>query len=205
MSLSAQPTSEQLKEIIEDEKNTDKSAREVQEPVEDGEEVLDPENTSSVLDTVLNTINNEFEHLCLDEAVRLLNVRPIRQSTDDRVLGHKYSLPGLHESKFLAHQVWVIWFIVRRWVWDADMPGAVVADGMGLGKTCTSVAAAMLCKLVTEQVVMGLPLSILWGNSLEEWVILAHNDFPGIVGEEWEWHPLQRLNSVPHHPTGIQH
>jgi hypothetical protein len=31
MSPSAQLTSEQLKEIIEDEKNTDKSAREVQE------------------------------------------------------------------------------------------------------------------------------------------------------------------------------
>jgi len=46
MSLSAQLTSTQLKEIIEDEKNTDKSAREVQEQVEDGEEVLDPENTS---------------------------------------------------------------------------------------------------------------------------------------------------------------
>jgi hypothetical protein len=55
----------------------------------------------------------------------------------------------------------------------------------------------MLCKLVTEKVVMGLPLSILWGNALEEWVILAHNDFPGIVGEEREWYLLQRLNSVP--------
>jgi len=59
-----------------------------------------------------------------------------------------------------------------------------VADEMGLGKTFTSVAPAMLCKLVTETVVMGLPLSILWGNTLEEWVILAHNDFHGIVGEE---------------------
>jgi hypothetical protein len=38
--------------------------------------------------------------------------------------------------------------------------------------------------LVTEKVVMGLPLSILWGNTLEDFVILAHNDFPGIVGEE---------------------
>ena len=95
------------------------------------------------------------------------------------------------------------------------MPGALVADEMGLGKTFTSVAAAMLCKLVTEKVVMGLPLSILWGNTLEEWVILAHNDFPGIVGEEREWYPLQRLNyfrrrlleiqsTPPHrHPTLI--
>ena len=155
MSPSAQLTSEQLKEIIEDEKKTDQSAREVQEQVEDGEEVLDPDNTSSVLSTVLNTINNEFEHECLDEAVRLLNAHPIRQSTDDRVPGHKYSIPGLPGTKFLAHQVWAIWFIVRRWVWDADMPGALVADEMGLGKTFTSVAAAMICKLPTEKVVMG--------------------------------------------------
>jgi len=204
MSLSAQLTSEQLKEIIEDEKNTDKSAREVQEQVEDGEEVLDPENTSSVLNTVLDTINNEFEHECLDEAVRLLNACPIRQSTDDRVPGHKYSIPGLPGTKFFAHQVWAIWFIVWRWVWDADMPGALVADDMGLGKTFTSVAAAILCKLVTEKVVMGLPLSIVWGNTLEEWVRLAHNDFPGNVGEEREWYPLQRLNSVPRRLLEIQ-
>jgi hypothetical protein len=77
------------------------------------------------------------------------------------------------------------------------MPGALVAGEMGLGKTFTSVAAAMLCELVTEKAVIGLQLSILWGNTLEEWVILADNDYPGIVGEEWEWCPLQRLNSVP--------
>jgi len=197
MSPSAQLTSEQLKEIIEDEKKTNQSAGEVQEQVEDREEVLDPDNTSSVLSTVSNTINNEFEHECYDEAVRLQNAHQIRQSTDDRVPGHKYSIPGLPGTKFLAHQVWAIWFIVRRWVWDADMPGALVAYEMGLGKTFTSVAAAMLCKLLTEIVVMGLPLSIVWGNILEEWVILADNDFPGIVSEEREWYPLQRLNLVP--------
>ena len=67
------------------------------------------------------------------------------------------------------------------------MPGALVADEMGIGKTFTSVAVAMLCKLVTDKVEMVLPLSILWGNTLEECVILADNDFPGIVGEEREW------------------
>jgi len=172
--------------------------------VENGEEVLDPDITSSVLSTVLNTINNEFEHECLDEVVRLLNVHPIRQSTDDCIPGPKYSIPGLPGTKFLAYQVWDIWYIVRRWVWDADMPGALEVDEMGLGKTFTSVAEAMLCKLVTERVVMGLTLSILWGNTLEEWVIVAHKDFPGIVGEEWEWYPLQRLNSLPHHLLEIQ-
>jgi len=66
------------------------------------------------------------------------------------------------------------------------MPGVLVADEMGLGKIFTSVAAAMLCKLMTEQVAMGLQLSVLRGNTLEEWVILADNDFPGIVGDERE-------------------
>jgi len=204
MSLSAQHTSAQLKEIIEDEKNTDTSAREVQEEVEDGEEVLDPENTRSVPNTGLNTISNEFQYKCLDEADRLLNVRPICQSPEDRVPGHKYSIPGLPGTQMLAHQVWAIWFIVRRWFWDADMPEAPVADEMGVGKTFTLVAAAMLCKLVTEKVVMGLALFILWGNTLVEWVILAHNNFPGNVDEEQEWYPLQRFNSVPRHLLEIQ-
>jgi len=139
---------------------TDQVAREVQEEV-DGEEVLNPDNTRSLLSTVLNTIHNEFGHQCHDWAVRLLNAHHIRQSTDDRVAGQNYSIPGLPGTKCLAHQVWAIWFPVRRWVWDADMPGALVADEMGLGQTFTSVAVAMLCKLVPEKVVMGLPLSIL--------------------------------------------
>ena len=78
------------------------------------------------------------------------------------------------------------------------MAGALVVDEMGLGMTFTSVAAAMLCKLVTEKVVMGLPLPILWGNTIDKWEILARNNFPGIVSEEREWYPLQRLNSEPH-------
>jgi hypothetical protein len=35
-------------------------------------------------------------------------------------------------------------------------------------------------------------------------VILARKDFPGIVGEEREWYPLQRLNSVSHRLLEIQ-
>jgi hypothetical protein len=127
--------------------------------VEDGEEVLDSANTSSVLNPGFSTINNEFEPECLDKAVRLLNAHPVCQTTDDCVPSHKYSIAGLPATEVLAHQWWVIWFIVRRWVSDADMPGALVADKMGLGKTFTSVGAAMLCILVTEKVVMGLPLS----------------------------------------------
>jgi len=95
MSPSAQLTLNQLKEIIEDKKKTDQYAREVQKQMEDREEVLDPDNTISVLSTVLKPIDNEFEHECLDETVRLLNVDRICQSTDDCIPGHKYSIPGL--------------------------------------------------------------------------------------------------------------
>jgi len=37
--------------------------------------------------------------------------------------------------KLLEHQVWAIWFLVRKWVCDVDMPGLQVADEMGLDKT----------------------------------------------------------------------
>ena len=84
------------------------------------------------------------------------------------------------------------------------MSGALLAEEMGLGTTFTSVGVAMLCKLVTEKVVMGLPLSILWWNTLEDWVILTHNDFPGIVSEERQWYPLQRLMRVPRRLLEIQ-
>jgi hypothetical protein len=203
MSQSAQLTSEQLKEIIEDEKKTNKGSRVVQEQV-DGEEDIDPDNTGSVLDMVLNTLNNEFEHKFLVETVRLLNAHPIRQSTDDHVPGHKYSIPGLPGTKFVAHQVWAIWFIRSRWVWDTDMPGALVAYEMGLAMTFTSVAAAIHCTLVMEKVVMGLPLSILRRYTLEERVNLAPNDFPRIIRDKRQWYPLRRQNSVPGRLLEIQ-
>jgi hypothetical protein len=79
------------------------------------------------------------------------------------------------------------------------MPGGLVADEMHLGKTFTSVAVAMLYKMVTETVVMAFPLSILSANTVAERVILVDNDFPSIFGEEREWYQRQRLNSIPRH------
>jgi len=107
VSPSEQLTLERLKEIIVDQKTSRKDAREVEEQV-DGEEVLDPDNSISLLSTVLITITNEFEHESLDEAVRLLNAHPIRQSIGDCIPGHKYSISGLPRTRFLAHQVWAI-------------------------------------------------------------------------------------------------
>jgi len=123
--------------------------------VENGKEVLDLDHGSSVLNTIPNTINNESEHEFLNEVIRLLNTHPIRQLKVDQVSGAKYTIPGLPRTKYLVHQVLAIWFIVRRSVWDSDMPGVLLSDTIGLGKTFTSVAVAMICKLQTEKVVMG--------------------------------------------------
>jgi hypothetical protein len=104
MSLSAQLILEQLKEFIENDETTDQDAREVQADV-NGEEVLDPDNTMSVLCTFFNTINNHFEHKSLDEAVRLLNTLTICQYTGNDVSGHKCSIPGLSGTNLRAYQV----------------------------------------------------------------------------------------------------
>jgi hypothetical protein len=87
MSPVAHLISEQLQEIVEDENTTDQGARQVQKQV-DGEEDLNPDNTSSVLSTVVDTINTEFEHDSLDAADKHLNAHLIHQSIDDHVLGH---------------------------------------------------------------------------------------------------------------------
>jgi len=105
--------------------------------------------------------------------------------------------PEIDASKFTLHIL-------------SDTPGVfqrlqyILLMKMGLGKTFTSVAAAMICKLLTEKVVMGLPLSILWGNTLDEWVDMVQNGFPGIIGEERAWYPLRRHNSVPRRLIEIQ-
>jgi hypothetical protein len=93
---------------------------------------------------------------------------------------------------------------VRKLVSDDDMPEAPVVDEMRLGKTFTLVAVGMLCKLVTQNIVMGLPQSIIWANTIEGWAIWGDNYFPSIVGEEREWYPLQRFNSVLHRLLKIQ-
>ena len=43
-------------------------------------EVLNPDDSSSVLNTVLNANNNNLTDECLEDAVRLLKARPIGKS-----------------------------------------------------------------------------------------------------------------------------
>jgi len=113
MGPSAPPTLEPRKEIIEDEMKTNKAATQVKEQVE-GEEVLNPDDTGSGLSTVLNTMNDGFQHASLDEGVRLLNALLIHQLIENWVPGKKDFSPGLPWTTFLAHMVLAIWFILSR-------------------------------------------------------------------------------------------
>jgi len=167
MSPSAQFTSEQVKEIIEDKKTTDQGAREVQDQVQNGEELLNPDNSSLVWNIGLNTINNKLEHMCLNVVVRLLDAHRIPELQADRVPGNMYSIPGMPGTKFLVHQVCTIPGNMRRWVRDTDMPGALAADEMGRGKTFTSVAVGIIYNLLTEKIVMGLPWTMLCDSTHE--------------------------------------
>ena len=184
MSPVAQHISVQLNEIIEEEKNTEKSVKVVQKNVEDGKDVFDPDDSCSVLNTVLNIINDKFEQEHLDKAARLHNDGPISQSIVDWVPGNMYPITGVPTTTNLAHQLWAIWFSMRRWVWDSDMPGVLVANEMGNGEIFTLLAAPIIWNLPTEKVVMRWWLSVLWGNTLEEWVNTVQNNYPGSIGKE---------------------
>jgi hypothetical protein len=63
-----------------------------------------------------------------------------------------YTLNQFPDVRFLAHQIWAIWFNVRRWIFDLDLPEVHLADEMGLGKTFTILAAALHAKSITDDV-----------------------------------------------------
>ena len=69
-----------------------------------------------------------------------------------------------------------------------------MADEMGIGKMLTLVAVAIICQLLTEEGVVELRLSIMYGNTLDEWLNMAQDKCLGSIGEAREWYPVQRLN-----------
>ena len=56
---------------------------------------------------------------------------------------------------------------------------------MGIGKMFASVAAAVTCKLLTENIDMELPQSIVLGMTLPEWVNMVQNNYHQIVSDDW--------------------
>ena len=75
---------------------------------------------------------------------------------------------------------------------------------MGLGNTCTSWAAAMICRLLSVMIDVGLLQSVLYMNTLDEWVKMAQSDCLRIIRKEQESFSLYRPISVPHQLDEIQ-
>jgi hypothetical protein len=75
----AQPTSKQLTVIIEDENMTNNGGMVVHKRLQHSEEVVNSVTISTIFNADLSAINKEFEYVCFDEAVRLLNAHTIRQ------------------------------------------------------------------------------------------------------------------------------
>ena len=73
----------------------------------------------------------------------------------------KYSLTLLPGTKLVACQIWIMWFTRWNWVHNSHVPDVLVTDKIDLCETFTSVKAAMICTMLTGNIVVGVPLSIL--------------------------------------------
>ena len=89
----------------------------------------------------------------------------------DQIRDMKYLLEPFTSVTFLAHKRWAIWFIVRRGVFDIELPGVLLADEMGLGKTFTVLAAALYTKVVSNELMSNkeYKLPFLFGRTLPQW------------------------------------
>lgn len=61
---------------------------------------------------------------------------------------------------------------------------------MSLGKRFSLVTAGVICKLLTTKDIVGLPISYLYQNTLDELVKIAQNEYPGIIDAKRKWYPL---------------
>jgi len=76
-----------------------------------------------------------------------------------------------------------------RWVWGMLICQEYWWQLQWVLERLSLIAAAMALQIGDGESCNGVPLSILWGNTLKR-VVLVENELPGIVGEEWECYPL---------------
>ncbi len=171
------------------------------------------ESEGGVNKGLLKIMNNSLEHQCLEEAIFLLGAVARTDAPEDTIRGTKYKLKALPNVTFLAHQIWAIWFIVRRWVFDVDLPGVILADEMGLGKTFTVMAAALYAKMLTHDLLSdpSRQLPVLFNQSLQQWQHEVSQGFPSLTDAQKQWYPCRhrqplprRLTQLAHKPEGAQ-
>ena len=150
-------------------------------------------------EALLTTLNNSFEHECLEEAVALLGATSRPDAPAVQIRGTKYLLEPFPSVTFLAHQIWAIWFIVRCWVFDVDLPRVLLADKMGLGKTFTVLAAALYDKVVSNELMSNkeYKLPFLFGRTLPQWRQEVEQGLPGLSLVHRGWYPSIHARPLP--------
>ncbi|CUS10220.1 unnamed protein product [Tuber aestivum] len=154
--------------------------------------VADPSTTSdgALLGLCGDQLNNDFEHQCFEEAVRMLGAEllaPVEGDIGPRML----RIPGIPRGRFLPHQVWGVWFIVERILADRP-PVALIADDMGLGKTHYALATLLYLKYIVDEAAAGRALPCLGGKSVTELEVV-----PWIFGADSEVYRRPCIIVVP--------
>lgn len=80
----------------------------------DGDEILTIDDSSSVMCTVLNKVNNKFTQEYQNKIVRVQNPLANCYLKDDRVLANEYAILGLSRVYIWVQQLQVTGFIMRR-------------------------------------------------------------------------------------------
>jgi hypothetical protein len=125
------------------------------------------QQTRQIAKATVRTLNNDFEHRCLNDAVRRLGAT---KAPDYAVPSYKecYHLPGVTGCAFLPFQIEAIYFSVSRMLDNQGGNFCMVADEMGLGKTYTALGTALYLKWLYAEWRNGNALPMLDGNTVEE-------------------------------------
>ena len=135
-------------------------------------------------------LNNDFEHQCFKDAVRMLGAQlltPVEGDIGPLVL----RIPEIPNGRFLPHQLWGVWFIVERILADHP-PVALIADNLGLGKTHCALATLLYLMYIINQAVAGRPLPC-----LDLKLVAQLERVPRIFGAENEIYRRHAIIIVP--------
>ena len=131
----------------------------------------------------------------MEDSVALLGATSRPDAPADQIQGTKYLLKPFPSGSFLIYQIWAIWFIVRCWVFDVGLPGVLLADSMGLGKTFTVLVAALYAKVVSNEIMSNkkYKLPFLFKRTLRQWRQDVEQGFPGLSLVHRGWYPCTHV------------
>lgn len=152
--------------------------------------IVTPWKEGDMLALVGSNLNNDFEHQCLELAVRKLGAEMLEPRDGD--IGNRVlRIPGIPNGRFLPHQIWGIWFLVDRIITDAP-PVALLADDMGMGKTFTALGTVLHLKWIASEADAGRRLACLDNHRVQDL-----DNIPSFFGAERDVYHRPSIVMVP--------